>query len=470
MAHLILWNSYDFTKHSIVRPLGPHQLASWLTQQGYTVKVIDFCSLMNTMELASITAKYIGPETVAIGVSNTFWDAYQAGNIEPEWVKRARELLERRYPNLDWILGGSRNSYLVLNLSMSWIKFTGYSEDKVLSYLDKKTSKARLPKSFDIQLNCGHYLDNLNITASEVLPIELSRGCQFKCRFCRFAELGKKKNTYIRNYDLIEQELLSNYERFGVTRYMVMDDTANESIEKLEALADIAQRLPFKLEWVGYVRLDLIGNRPDTAELLVQSGLRACYFGVESFHPKASMIVGKGWNGKHGKDFLLKLRDQWGDRVVFEVGLIAGLNGETAEDLDATQQWCIDNKIYSWRWSPLSISRQPDQLWKSEFDIEYEKYGYRFPEGEHYAWTSDYWTASTAAAKAKELNDDLNDRVLMNPWHAAQVATLGYDFDDLFKINASQLDYHELFSKTKSRLQEYISYQKTLSDNNKPNK
>ncbi len=460
MAQLILWNSYDFTKHSLVRPLGPHQLASWLTSQGYTVKVIDFCSLMNPMELASVTAKYIGPETIAIGVSNTFWDEQHVGVREPEWVYKARTLLEPRYPKVDWILGGSRNSYLVLDLALPWTKFTGYSEDSLLAYLDRKSSKVRLPNQFDIQLNCGHYLDDLNITASEVLPIELSRGCQFKCRFCRFAELGKKKNTYIRRYDLIEQELLSNYERFGVTRYMVMDDTANESIEKLEALADIAQRLPFKLEWVGYVRLDLIGNRPDTAELLVESGLRACYFGIESFHPKASMIVGKGWNGKHGKEFLLKLKDQWGDRVVFEVGLIAGLRGETAEDLDATQQWCIDNEIYSWRWTPLSISRQPEQLWKSEFDIEYAKYGYSFPDGENYAWVSEDWTYRDAIKKAEQLNNDLKDRVLLNPWHAAQVASLGYEFDDLFKINASKLDYHELFARTKTRLKEYINYQK----------
>lgn len=462
MAHLILWNSYDFSKHTTVRPLGPHQLASWLTQHGYDVKVIDFCSLMTTSELVSVTKNFIDKNTIAVGVSNTFWDEVQSKTREPDWVSRARGLLEALHPNLEWIIGGSRNSYLATEYLLPWIKFSGYSEDTVLKFLDEKSKGFKLRKPFDIQQNCGHYIDGLDIRASEVLPIELSRGCQFKCRFCRYGELGKKKNTYIRDYKLIEEELLSNYERFGVTRYAVMDDTANESIEKLEAMAEIAQRLPFKLEWVGYVRLDLIGAKPYTAELLVNAGLRGCFFGIESFHPKASMIVGKGWNGRHGKDFLLKLKEQWGERVIFEIGFIAGLNGESEKDLDDTHQWCIDNKIYNWRWTPLSISRRPEQIWKSEFDIEYAKYGYRFPTASNYEWESDEWNYRKAMDKAEALNEDRRTRVFINPWHAAQVASLGYQFDDLFKYKVHEMNFDELFAKTKQRVKDYIAYQRSL--------
>ena len=459
MAHIILWNSYEFTKHSVVRPLGPHQLASWLNTQGYSVKVIDFSSLMTTSELVNLTKKYIDDGTVAIGVSNTFWDSEQSKTIEPDWVSRARGFLENLYPRLEWLLGGSRNSYLRLDLKMKWRIFAGYSEDALLKYLDEKTNKLKFRKPFDIQCNKGHYLDGMHIQSNEVLPIELSRGCQFKCRFCRFAELGKKKNTYIRDYVLMKDEFISNYERFGTTRYMMMDDTANESIEKLEALAKISTELPFKLEWVGYVRLDLIGNKPYTADLLVDAGLRACYFGIESFHPVASQVVGKGWNGKHGKDFLLKVKDQWADKVAIEVGLIAGLNGESEKDLDQTQRWCFDNSIYSWRWTALSISRHPEQLWKSEFDLEYEKYGYRFPKGETYNWISDDWTYAKAVDKANALNEERRQFVHLNPWHAAFVASLGYSFDELFTKKNHELDYDTLQSKTKTFLQNYIKAQ-----------
>jgi radical SAM superfamily enzyme YgiQ (UPF0313 family) len=203
----------------------------------------------------------------------------------------------------------------------------------------------------------------------------------------------------------------------------------------------------------------LIGNKPYTADLLLQAGLRACYFGIESFHPSASQVVGKGWNGKHGKDFLIKVKDQWGDKVAIEVGLIAGLNGESEQDLDTTQRWCFDNNIHSWRWTPLSISRHPEQLWKSEFDLEYEKYGYRFPQGENYNWISDEWTYTKAVEKANILNEERRQFVRMNPWHAAFVASLGYSFDELFKMKSHELDYDILQSKTKIFLQNYIKQQ-----------
>ena len=168
--------------------------------------------------------------------------------------------------------------------------------------------------NFDISKLENCFYDDLCIQETEVLPIELSRGCQFKCRFCRYPLLGKKKNTYIRDYDLIEKEFLENYYRYGITKYFFLDDTVNESDEKVEKLAEIVQRLPFKLNWFGYNRVDLIGVKPHSIELLKLSGLKSSFFGIESFHLKASKVVGKGWNGAKGKEFLLELREHWGEK------------------------------------------------------------------------------------------------------------------------------------------------------------
>jgi hypothetical protein len=76
MANLILWNTLN-TDNSTVRPIACYQLASWIRQHGYTVKVIDYCHAMTTDELVAITNKHIGSDTLAIGVGTTRYHADQ---------------------------------------------------------------------------------------------------------------------------------------------------------------------------------------------------------------------------------------------------------------------------------------------------------------------------------------------------------------------------------------------------------
>jgi len=467
MADAIIYNAI-YVNHAPIRPLGAHQIANWLRKWGYTVKVIDFCNYISTDDLYKITCQNLDKNTKFIGVNSTFWSEilYVTTNfdihekpktIEPDWIVQIRErFLDKK---IDWVLGGVYASFPARLFKFNWTCFPGFAEDEILRYMDSLTNKIRVTNKFDIVTQESRFSLDCAISSTEVLPIELSRGCQFKCTFCRYPNLGKKKGTYIRNIKCVKEEFEYNYYNFGTTKYFFMDDTVNESDEKINELANMVSRLPFKIQWVGYNRLDLIGSRPHSIETLKGSGLVSSYFGIESFHPVASQIVGKGWNGKQGKDFLLKVKDQWGDRVAIEVGLIAGLNGESEQDLYDTQQWCFDNNIHSWRWTALSISRHPEQLWKSEFDTEYEKYGYRFSPGENYNWTSDYWTRQKAVEITDKLNEERRSFVRLNPWHAAFVASLGYSFDELFAKKNHELDYDILSDRTKIFLKNYIKAQ-----------
>ena len=326
--------------------------------------------------------------------------------------------------------------------------------------MDEHSSKEFMRPQFDIHGLENCFFDDLSIQSAEVLPIELSRGCQFKCRFCRYPLLGKRKNTYIRDYKLIEKEFMENYERYGVTKYFFLDDTVNESDEKIEALAEIAQRLPFKLSWFGYNRLDLIGVKPHTIELLKQSGLKSAFFGIESFHPKASKIVGKGWNGAYGKDFLMELRESWKDEINFHLAFIAGITGETSTDLDDTQQWCIDNQIASWRFSGLNINTSDNQIWKSEFDTNYRLYGYKFPyPNKTDYWVNNDWTSHTASMKAWDLTKKLQPYVRPAVWLLGELSTLGYDLDYLMRNRKHELDWDDIKNRNKLFIETYVKEQ-----------
>lgn len=459
MANLILWNCLN-VDHSPVRPAGPHQLAHWIRSHGYTVKVIDFCHLIPTDSLVDITLKHTDSNSV-IGVSTTFWTntnnldpASMDQTKEPDWVVNAR--LKLQHKPVKWILGGANSTG---KFKFDWTVLHGHAEDSLLQLMDEHASINMVRKQFDIQglENCFY---DLSLQSSEVLPIELSRGCQFKCKFCRYPLLGKKKNTYIRDFKLIEQEFMENYDRYGITKYFFLDDTVNESDEKIEALANIAQRLPFKLSWFGYNRLDLIGVKKHTIELLKHSGLKSSFFGIESFNPKASKIVGKGWNGAHAKDFILELKDNWKDEINFHLAFITGITGETSKDLDDTQQWCIDNKIASWRFSGLHISKSADLVWKSEFDLNHGLYGYKFPfPGKEEFWINDNWNSRTAAVKAWQLTKDLQPHVKPAVWLLGELSTLGYDLDYLSSKYKHELDWDDIKGRTAIFIEDYIEAQ-----------
>jgi radical SAM superfamily enzyme YgiQ (UPF0313 family) len=479
MADLIIWNSFcrpwEYANSVVspispIRPVGPHQLSSWARNFGYHIKVIDFSAAMSTDELVSITEKNIDSKTIAIGASTTFWidNSEHFPFSEPTWAINARRILEARYPKLEWILGGPNivnPVYYTGLFRFKWVKFHDYAENKILKYLDEKSNSKAVRPLFDIKCLGNHFTDENGITKDEVLPLELGRGCQFKCSFCRFDQIGKKKGTYIRNMDLVEKELLDNYHRYGTTRYYFVDDTVNESEEKVIEMAEMASRLPFKLEWVGYNRLDLIWARPNTIELLKQSGLRSAYFGIESFNPYASRIINKGWNSKHAKEFLLKLMDEWKGDITWQLSFIIGLPGESLESIMQTQQWCIDTKQYSWLWHGLQITKAEDNFWPSEFDKNSEKYGYVFPNPTNNPnyWINGEWNAENASELAKNLMDETFEKYdYLTSYLAGEVASVGKSFDEVLKTKRSDFSIPEFENKTRQMIDNYVKYQLNL--------
>ena len=456
MANLIILASVNLD-WSPIRTVAPYQLASWLRQHDYTVKVIDFCHLMSTTDLVEIIEKNIDTSTLAIGVSSTFWNNNPIIQVyEPAWIIDARKIIDSRY-TLPWLLGGAASNFS--SRLLQWRKFHGNAEDSLLKWMDENSSKLKHRELFNIQTLTKSFLEDDLIRPDEALPIELGRGCQFKCRFCSYPLIGKKKGTYLRDFGLIKDEFLRNYEEWGTTRYYFQDDTVNESEEKIRALADIAQSLPFKLEWTGYNRLDLIWSRPGTIQMLKDSGLRSAFFGIESFHPVASMAVGKGWSGKHGKDFLLKLKKEWNDEITWTLSFIIGLPGEDRKSIDESVKWCIDNEMYNWGFHPLYINNSPGKLWKSEFDIDYKKYGYTILDGTFDMWKNDLWTRAEAVEYSNKIS------VLSDPyckptcWLLSDLAGLGYTYEELMIHHRIDLDWSEFNRRTTDIIQKYVNHQ-----------
>jgi hypothetical protein len=208
------------------------------------------------------------------------------------------------------------------------------------------------------------------------LPIEISRGCIFRCRFCAFPLLGKKKNDYIRHVDNLSSELRRNYEMFGVTNYWFNDDTFNDNVVKLDYVAEAIAKSGIKITYTAFLRADLIERFPETIPMLGDTGLVAATFGLETLHPEAKKAIGKGLDNERQFEAIRQLKKY--KPTYTYTGMIAGLPGEPISSVMKSQQILLDQNFEvfdNWDWWPLLI-RKGSISRLSEFEKEYEKWGY----------------------------------------------------------------------------------------------
>jgi radical SAM superfamily enzyme YgiQ (UPF0313 family) len=464
--NIIFWTGvFDFKMH--YRAIGPYQLAWWMRSNGYDCQVIDFIHWMNLDELVEITEKFITKNTLCIGVSSTFWadlnpktPNWPMTRIEknqvPDIISSAIKILRSRHPQVKFVLGGhtadfvSNECYGLFDASM-----IGDAEDSFLNLVDSWKENKKIfhavtrggkpfiitdpNKSFDIAKLSHRFIDNDCILPGETLPIEISRGCIFKCAFCQYPHIGKTKFDYLREFEKIGEEMTYNFNKFNTLNYYILDDTFNDSDFKMQGWNSTVNQLENKINFTAYLRADLLHRNSDHIDILKNTGLVSGFFGIESFNPEASRLVGKGWSGKEGKNFLIDLKKQWGNDVTFFLSFIVGLPPERAKDYLETLQWCIDNEMHSWVFKPLLIT-PGFRTMNSDLDKNYEKYGFSY-NAENKSWATKYMNSVIANQLGIFLNKKTKNVKKIASWGALSLMGLGLDKKEINTKLGSELDW-----------------------------
>ena len=426
------------------RFLGPSKVAQRIREAGYTCQVISFVHFLNKEQLVSITDKFIGPKTI-IGISSTFANGRGCRSI----AHFMRELKISRSNKT--IIGGPSAHIWSQLIEKHGYKFdhvvVSFAENKIVPLIDqilRHGISKNTVEPWEIT-SCQHrWHSSSQIQPSESLPLECARGCIFECKFCRFTMLGKKKGTYVRDVQMIRDEMIFNHDMFGTTNYMLTDDTFNDTPEKVEAWADMIDTLPFKIRYVTYLRVDLIHRFPHTAKLLQDSGLLATHFGIEALTPKASNLIGKAWSGKHARDYVPELTHNiWGNKINVFISLIAGLPYETPDDWQRTGEWAVENNLSAY-YATLGIEKYRTNykgLWNEDeregisyFDIHAEEYGYKFIKDKNRTmWVLDGMTEQEVANRVAPLNQYFDKHCRVTAWGTMEMMSLGIDPNYILK-------------------------------------
>lgn len=434
------------TSPMIMRTIGPYAIAHAVRQTGRSVQVIDYTDWFSNEELYNTVKKFIGINTKFIGVSSTFYQKRIIKSSPTSWLEKnlvlgipdnVVKLIEKikiEFPYIKILLGGA-NSQLYRNDAKFDAIFHGYSDSSIIEYIennDKRSNDVFRGEDYPVNVQCLSHRWEANdfIMPGESLPIEISRGCIFKCKFCNFQLTGKKKFDYLRDPLLIRDELLYNYENFGTTNYTFADDTFNDSTYKLEQLYKAISTLPFKINFCTYMRIDLLYAHREQIQLAKELGLKSAFFGIESFNPITAKIIGKGMARDKVKDFLLELKyDHFKEDINFVCSFILGLPKEDIKSIEDTFNW---NQKYDLNALYLPLFIRPKSEFKSDIDINYEKYGYNLSGTDMY-WENEYTNYKEVSAISADYNERTN--CFFHSWFLFSLASLGLmSINDLMKL------------------------------------
>lgn len=418
MVHAILLNDLTGIGNGIgySRYIAPYILASKAQDEGF--KCITIENFTKLPDLFEILEGLITSDTALIGISGTFLGvdadlsenprakhSYSRGylwkNSLPElqvWVDRLRETIKRCNSQAQIVIGGTKALFTLQENQMRHLfdfavigKAEHFFADMLKAMVERKDLPFKLYEGAKY-LHESHFgmakIDKFAqvewqesdvILPSEALPLELAKGCSYNCKFCNYEKQGSIK----KDLELLREELIRNYELFGTSCYHFCDDCFNDTRPKVEEFCTMFLGLPFKIDWVSYARVDIAVKFPHTLDLMMDSGARGLFWGIETLNHKIAKSIGKGTDPELVKAMLIGLKQKYGDQVISMGSFILGLPGETEQSMNETANWILESKALDISWfSPLSLRPYAEKLDKAvidyaDFSRNPKKYGFK---------------------------------------------------------------------------------------------
>ena len=210
-----------------------------------------------------------------------------------------------------------------------------------VSRFDPLRSPARRTPLPDINVLGSPYVEGvLDAGDEQMLLLETTRGCVFKCKFCYYPK------SYDRQYYLepsrIEAGLRHAQER-GAREVFLLDPTLNQRKDFADLLRLLARGNPdHRFTYFGELRAE--GITPATAALLRDANFTEVEIGLQSIDPDAQEKMDRKNNLRA---FERGVRAIMKEGIHVKVDLIVGLPGDTLESVRRGMKYLRDERLYS---------------------------------------------------------------------------------------------------------------------------
>jgi hypothetical protein len=465
---------------------GAYKVATELRLAGFTVQVVEFFADLSLEQIRVIADKFVGKDTLFVGFATTLMikktdedgisrldvtrQNRNSGHLphNNDFVEEMFAIFKRKNPAVKIVIGGGKASVTTLQGVDFWL--WGYADRSIIALAQHLAGNGQLTTKpgrtgtvvtgqdypyRDYSTSKIVWQANDYVFPGEHLPVEIDRGCIFRCTFCANT-LFKNFGEFAKDPRSLRDELMYNYDNFGTTGYMFCDDTSNDSQEKVERLHPVLTSLPFELEWTGFARVDVIYGHKLQRELLRESGVRALLFGIETFHPVAGKGVSKGLDPDKVKDTLYYLRETWKGKVTMTGSFIVGLPGEPEDSIWRTVEWLkqpdcpLDNAIFS-AMNIRAMNDNPNAP-MSKIQADPEKYGYKIvgpapgtgisTDGPF--WTNEFMDKRRAAEMVAEIHKSHLKAPPIADWAIySRLRSLGFSHEQVVNKRSSDSEFRD---------------------------
>jgi radical SAM superfamily enzyme YgiQ (UPF0313 family) len=180
----------------------------------------------------------------------------------------------------------------------------------------------------------------LDVADEEMLLLESSRGCRFRCKFCYYWK-SYDKTTFLAD-ETIRASLRHAAER-GAREVFLLDPTLNQRKDFADLLRLLADGNPDRrFTYFGELRAE--GVTEEHARLLREANFTEVEVGLQSIEPEAMRLMDRKNNLRA---FERGVRAMMKEGIRVKVDLIIGLPGDDAESVRRGLSYLHDNGLYS---------------------------------------------------------------------------------------------------------------------------
>jgi radical SAM superfamily enzyme YgiQ (UPF0313 family) len=172
-------------------------------------------------------------------------------------------------------------------------------------------------------------------------PVLTSRGCPFKCFFCRsrdtFGASFRKRSAE----DVID-EILFLKEKFGIREIHIFDDVFNYDPERAMKICRliIDKKIELDIAFPNGLRADLM--TPDMVDMFKAAGVYKINYGIESASLLVQKTLGKGLDIERVKAII----DKTVRSGIITAGyFILGFPGESSDDIRQTIDFAVNSPL-----------------------------------------------------------------------------------------------------------------------------